>query len=289
MAIKVAAWNIEGRLSRFAEKGRRGSPEQIVEAIDRLKSDIIVFPEAFDGVNPIEPGVQQQLDSLGYTCIAVAYDERGDRQYQAVAEPHMLLLTKLEIAQFEKRRLGDIRTIIVANVVEPETQQVIQVFGVHLDDRSEANRLKQVGDLVKQVADSPFPVVVMGDFNAMHAYDSRAKLLRSGVARLAIDRIPHAGTKDILQRLSGMAIGDTMRRLEQSTSLRDSDLKRRATTTPKMRGQEWMPSIRMVQIDHIMVSPELVVKGFEVGADAGSDHRSVTAFITTRQSMPPVL
>lgn len=283
--MKAAAWNIEGRLSRFAEADERGSPEKIIEEISRLGSSVVVLSEAFDGVNPIEPAVESQLGGLGYESIAVAYSEHGDRQYQAVIDPHMILLSKLEIVQYQKCRLGDIRTMIMADVIEPETKQTLRVFGVHLDDRNEANRLKQVEDLMEHIAQSPFPVIAMGDFNAMHSSSLPARLLRNKVARFGIDHFPHASTRDILQRLSEMAIGDTMRRLEQSTDLQRSDAAMRPTTTPKMRGREWMPSVPMVQIDHILVSPGVEVRNFEVSPDGGSDHRAISAeVLATRQN-----
>lgn len=289
-ALQLSAWNIEGRLSRFARAGRRGSPERVVAEIGRFQSDIIILPEAFDGAKLIESGVQRQLDALGYKSIAVAYNEKDDRRYQAVVDPHMMLLSKLEIVQHQECRLGDIRTMIMADVVDPNTEQVVRIFGVHLDDRSEGNRLRQVDDLVSRVAESPFPVVLMGDFNAMPGGSFQAKFLKKEPVKRIIGLVPGASTKDILQRLLGMAAGDTIHRIEQSTNLRRSDPRMRPTTTPKMRGQEWMPSIRMVQIDHILVSPEIEVGNFTVARDGGSDHRAISVSVTaTRQSMTPVL
>lgn len=288
--MKIASWNVEGRLSRFAEKGRRGSPEQIIETIKRLDSDIIFLPEAFDGTKRIEPEVQYQLDQLGYTPIVIAYDEHSDRQYQAVVDPHMMLLSRLEVVRRQEFRLGDIRTMVMADVVDPDTGQTVRIFGIHLDDRNEENRLRQVENLLPLINSSSSPVIAIGDFNAMHSASVPARILRNGAVLGAIDILPHPRSKDILRRLSEMASGNTMREIEDSTTLVDADPKKRPTTTPKMRDQEWMPSIRMAQIDHILVSPEIAVSDFGVARDGGSDHRAISATLNvTRQNNPPVL
>ena len=120
-------------------------------------------------------------------------------------------------------------------------------------------------------------MVAMGDFNAMHRESFPARVLRSRVSRAMIEYWPHARTKDILARLSQMAIGDTMQRFLDSTSLVDIDTSYRPTTTPKMRGQEWMPSIRMAQIDHLLISPGVYGGAFSIGGDGGSDHRAISA------------
>ncbi len=78
--------------------------------------------------------------------------------------------------------------------------------------------------------------------------------------------------------------------LKLRTNLTDADPKKRPTTTPKMRGQEWMPSIRIAQIDHIFVSPEIEVSDFRIARDGGSDHRAISATVkVARQNKPPVL
>jgi hypothetical protein len=46
MAIKVASWNVEGRLSGYVENGR-GSAGHILDGIENLDADIVVLPEAF--------------------------------------------------------------------------------------------------------------------------------------------------------------------------------------------------------------------------------------------------
>ncbi len=279
MAIKVVSWNIEGRLTRFAKKGR-GSPEHIVETIRALDGDVVFLAEASDD-DVIDSKINERLDRLGYDIHTVRYDDDSneDRKWAAEEVPNMKLLTRIPAANFRQIRLGDIRNALVVEVINPTTGQLLRIFGVHLDDKNEANRLRQVKDLVMHVKESSAPTIVMGDYNAMHATDFRAQYLRSSLIILAIKYWPHARTRDIFERLSGMAIGEALETLQNSSGLKDVDVLRRATTTPKLRFQEWMPSIRLVQIDHMFVSHGMTVTGFSVGTDGGSDHRPISATI----------
>lgn len=276
--MRFVAWNVEGRLSRFAGKGERGSPEHILASIERLSGDIVVLPEASDG-NNIDDEVERRLLELGYESFATFYDDSGDRHYKAMDEPTMRLLSRVEVVDAKEIRPGDIRTMLMADVKDKETGLVLRVVGIHIDDRSEEFRLRQIEGLLPYINQSPYPVVALGDFNAMYAGSLAARTLRNGMVRWLIDHFPHARTKDSLRRLSQMAIGETMGRIEQETELKHADIKMRPTMTPKMRGQEWMPSIPLVQIDHMLVSPQLNVGDFGVAGDGGSDHRAISAEI----------
>jgi endonuclease/exonuclease/phosphatase family metal-dependent hydrolase len=278
MAIKVVSWNIEGRLTRFTKRGR-GSPEHIVETIRKLNGDVVFLAEASDG-DVIEPEITGQLKGMGYDIYTIDYDDGDkDRKWTAEVAPNMKLLTRLSVLEFRQIRLGDLRNALIADVADPDTGMALRIFGIHLDDRNEPYRLRQMEDLLVYLGEAPYPTVVTGDYNAMHATDFRARLLRNRWLSGAIKRWPHARTRDIIERLSDMAIGDTLAALESSTTLTDADARRRATTTPKLRFQEWMPSIRLVQIDHMFVTPDLTIKGFKVASDGGSDHRPISAII----------
>lgn len=268
-------------MSRYSHHGERGSPEHIVEAIKRLNSDIVFLPEAFDGSKKVESDILYRLEELNYSFVAVPYNEHSDRQFQAVVDPHMLFLSKLEVVRHQECRPGDIRNMIVADVIDPASHQVVRFFGVHLDDRNEENRLCQLDDLVPLITASEFPAVVMGDFNAMYSSSMIARFLRNQLTRNVLDLLPHHQIKDVLRRLSQMAIGDTLQKLEGMTDLVGADAEKRPTTTPKMRGLEWMPSIRLAQIDHIFVSPDIKVGNLSIAKDGGSDHRAISAVITT--------
>jgi endonuclease/exonuclease/phosphatase family metal-dependent hydrolase len=171
------------------------------------------------------------------------------------------------------------RTMLMADITDSATGQLVRFFGIHLDDRSEASRLHQIQDLVPLINASSLPLVALGDFNAMHSTSIAARFLRNQTVLSAINLLPHTRIQNILGRLSEMAVGDAMQVIEDSTSLVDVDPRRQPTTTPKMRDQEWMPSIRMAQIDHILISPEIGTSDYRVAHDGGSDHRAISVTI----------
>ena len=274
--MKIATWNVEGRLSRFAQESMRGSPEQIIREIERLDADVLFLPEAFDKSRPVEDHILSMIDELEYAKFEASYDDIGDRQYAATINPHMMLLSRVPLQSSKIVRLGGSRNAVLAQVDEPQTGKSLRIICVHLDDRSETNRIKQVNDLVPLIKSSDVPTIVMGDFNAMHKESLSARVLRTSLVKRTVQHWPHARSKDIMHRLLEMATGDTMSRILGQTKLIDIDSKMRPTTTPKMRGQEWMPSVRMVQIDHMFVSPDVKAAHFEIGRDGGSDHRAIS-------------
>lgn len=276
MTLKVASWNIEGRLSNLAVN-QRGTPEHILRSIEALGADILFLAEAF-GPEMLEERTKQRIVELGYDTYIVPYEEGGDvRVYSAVDAPSMILLSKVPFVQHETVRLADLRNAIVARIKDPETSEELQVIGVHLDDRSEELRLRQVPELVQCINESTLPTIVMGDFNAMHGEDLTAKLLRTFPMQIAAR---HTSPESVIRRVVGMAKGDTLRELIGGTGLREADPLHHPATTLKMRGQEWLPSIRLIQIDHILVSKDVQFADFHVAPDGGSDHRAISAMIT---------
>lgn len=277
--MRVSSWNTEGRLSRFAKQGRRGSPEHILEGIEQLDSDVVFLPEAFDGTIPIEPGVEDRLRELGYHLFKVAYNDQGERKYAASIDTHMMLLSRFEITHTEElTQVGGIRNMLSADIRDPESGELIRFFGIHLDDREEEGRLKQVNHLLPLFAASKdMPVVALGDFNAMRRRSLPAHILRNGIVRSLIRFWPEGETKHTLQRMSHMADGETMHRIETNSHLVHTDHRMRMTITPKARGHEKRPSVRLMQIDYIFTSPDVDSRDFTVASDGGSDHRSITA------------
>jgi len=275
MTLKVASWNIEGRLSPLAIN-RRGTPEQIIREIERLNTDVVFLPEAFATGNFAEE-IRQALTALGYELYATTYDDGGPvRTEIAVDQPSMLLLSRVPLRQRKTIRLGDLRNAIVAHIHDPTSRQTLRIIGVHLDDRSEALRLQQVPDLIRLVQSSDEPTVMLGDFNAMQYDSAPAKLLRSPMMKFVVPNfVPGLG-----RRVVEMACGETLQQLQAATGLRDVDPAFRPTTTPKMRGHEWLPSICLIGIDHMLLSPHMSAQNFRVSPDGGSDHRAISAMIT---------
>lgn len=278
--MKVVSWNIEGRLSRFAEEGKRGSPEHIVGEIERLDGDVVFLAEAFDSERPIEAPIEERLKHLGYhAMIKTAYAETREREYAATLEPHTMFLSRLDIKSSGILRPADIRSMPSVTVIDPESRQPIQYLGVHLDDRKEENRIAQIEDIISYINSSPLPTIVIGDYNAMHRSSVQARILQFPGTSQLFNLLPFDAPRHKLQRLVGMATGTTLDLLESKTNLRDVDTRRRLTETAKTRDQEWLPSIPIVQIDHIYTSPSIETSDFHVSRDGGSDHRAISATI----------
>lgn len=276
MSLLVASWNIEGRLSNN-DVSSRSTPLGIVKSIENLHADILVLLEAHSQNSLEDLEVKKQLKDLGYKFYSVAYEDdmasRSDAFYKKLS---LMLLSKLPIKKFEIIRLGNFRNTLTAIVHDDKNGIDLRVIGVHLDDRSEDTRLKQIKDLTKIVDSSKMPTIVMGDFNSMHGKDLwPSKFLRSKVARLLAKPLPPL----LVSKAFGMARGEGLDFLQANTNLVDADPKHQPTATPKMRGREWFPSIRLIQIDHIFVSPDIKVKKFQIAPDGGADHRAISTNI----------
>jgi len=271
--IQVASWNIEGRLSPVNGTDRRG-PLRIIESIRKLDADVLILPEAHSEVSLETLPCRDELAAMGYELHSIPYGEEfAERPGAYAPRLSLLLLSRLAIHGLETAPLGDGRTAVIATV-ESVPGQLLRIIGVHLDDRSEETRVAQVRALALVVCRSPLPTVVMGDFNAMHGEDIwPSKFLRTQLVRT----LAHVVMPDISLRAVNMARGEALSLLESATDLVDADPRHQPTTTPKMRGREWMPSIRLMQIDHIFTSSNLTVEDFSIAPDNGADHRAISA------------
>lgn len=284
--LRIATWNLESRLSPYASEGERGSPSHILKGIEALDSDIVFLPDAFDGAIPVESAVFERLRGLGYTaCFQVRYDDQGEKEFPGSEDPHMLLLSRFEIARQEiLPHVGGVRNMLTADIIDPHSGEPLRLLGVHLDDRSEEGRLRQAEELVPLVRASPHPTLMLGDFNAARRGTLPARFFDSRVFRGVASHLWSPRMKDVLRRTSEMAEGTTIEAIEAQTTLRSTDPHGRLTITPKSRGQEYFPSIPLLKIDHIYVSPEIEASDFTVSKDMGSDHRAISATIAiTRQ------
>jgi endonuclease/exonuclease/phosphatase family metal-dependent hydrolase len=280
MALKIASWNVEGRLSALSSSAR-GNPEHILRSIKTLDADVVVLLEAHSESSLEELQSHSKLLEMGYHVHTVPYDDDMATRFDSIAaRSSLLLLSKIAIRDFNIIRLGDLRNALEATL-EYEPNRLLRVIGVHLDDRSEVMRLKQSADLADVINQSSIPSIVMGDFNAMHGHDLwPARVLRSRLAKVMARLI----MPDISQRAIDMADGRTLRSLESSTGLVDADSHHRPTATPKMFGREWLPSVRLLQIDHIFHSKDMTVTDFSIAKDGGADHRAISGIISASDS-----
>ena len=279
MAFTIALWNIEGRLSRYEGGKKRGTPEKILAEIERLNADVVVLPEAY--LNQPAEGVDDRLKALGYSWYDTKYnDTLHDEDIKLWGYPFMRVLYRLSLVRAEVRRWGNIRDLPILTVCDPDTAKEVTIIATHLDDLTEERRLEQVSAVATYLKKASTPVVMAGDFNAMW-HKGWQQFLATGAAKTTFKALPARKIKDVLTRLSKMATGRVMALLKEA-GLREADPRLRPTTTPKMRSMSWMPSIRLAQIDHILFSPGIMVTTPVIGADKGSDHRSLYAKITIK-------
>jgi endonuclease/exonuclease/phosphatase family metal-dependent hydrolase len=273
VSLRIASWNIEGRLSVLESK-HRASSDKIIDSIKEIDADALLLIEAHSetSLDKLDT-VRKKLQQIGYYLYDIPYSddmkERTDTTYEQLS---LMFLSKLPVDKFEIVKLGNFRNVFIVTLREPKSNQLIRIIGLHLDDRLEKTRLNQVRDLIKIVNKSKMPTIVMGDFNAMHGEDLwPAKFLRSKIVRwLARLILP-----SIFIRATEMAKGEALKLLESQTNLSDIDPAHQPTTTPKMRGLEWLPSIRLIQIDHIFASKNIKTRDFKITPDLGSDHRAI--------------
>ena len=280
--MKLVSWNLEGRLSDLATDDR-GTPEKIIAALTELNADVSVHPEAFGADPAMRPEIETALRALGYSLEMVAYDDlvsRGDKA--AVSNPHIMVMSKLPVVHTQVIRPGNLRNMLALHLYDPVSNSEFRVIAIHLEDREEVLRLKQVEPLIEYINSSPIPTVIMGDFNAMPPNTRWTRFLHSGLFRDPAKLIPHRHMRYTLSRLSDMASGTTITAILGKTALVNTDPLLEPTTTPKMRKMEWMPSIRIAKIDWIFVSPDITYQDFAVSRDLGSDHRALSVKISLK-------
>lgn len=275
--IVVATWNAEGMFTPPfspppgalypAEQTRRATPENAVQAIAEIGADVVVIPE-FGQFGALTEATRTALGALGYTILEVPYDDH--------CEPAIMMgiLSRLPIRREEMIRLGDRRNAGGMVCVLPGGG-LVRIAGVHLDDNHEEWRLQQAESLVGWVdAARDVPTLIMGDFNAMDDASISARVVRAipvSASAKAVER------PSVLARLSGMATGGTIRYMRETSGLNNLDPRRRHTISPKRRGLEWAPAIRLVKIDWMFGSPSFVADSYRVWRDVGSDHRPIRA------------
>ena len=247
--------------------------------IERLNADVVVLPEAY--LNAPAEGVDERLRVMGYSWYDTKYhDTLHDEDIKRWGYPFMRVLYRLPLVHVETRRWGDVRNLPLVMVRDLETQKVVTIIAAHLDDLTEERRLVQTSAIAEYLKTVRTPVIMAGDFNAMW-HRGWQQYLAMNSAKSLFRAIPLNKLSDVLTRLSRMATGRVMTLLKEA-GLHEADPSYRPTTTPKMRSMPWMPSIRLAQIDHILFSPGVAVSTPVIGADKGSDHRSLLAKVTIK-------
>jgi endonuclease/exonuclease/phosphatase family metal-dependent hydrolase len=277
MSLKIASWNIEGRLTNN-DVSARSTPDKIIAEIRSLDADILILLEAHNNLNLNNLEARNKLEAMGYKLHSVTYNDkmpsRPDDFYKNLS---LMILSKIPIEKPETIRLADYRNAIMATIKDPETNKKIRIIGLHLDDRSEETRVNQVIDLSTIINSSKVPTIAMGDLNAMHGDDFwPARILQNKLVKFMARFI----FKSLSLRTTEMARGEALSLLQYSTNLIDADPRHQPTTTPKVRKYDFLPSIRLIQIDHIFASPNIKINNFQISKDGGADHRAISATIS---------
>lgn len=278
--MKLVSWNAEGRLTRFAEYGKRGSPEHILNEIESFDADVVVLPDAYREVP--EPGVNQRFYAMGYTWHDVAYRDKGREEVYKGKMPHMRILSRLAVVDAGVTRWDDVRTL-AAVTIEDRNGEVYDVFGVHLDDRSSEVRHGQVvamSEMINARKDRSDAIIATGDWNERHKNSRRLGMLGGSAVRSCMSWIPHDTVRYYGTTVTDMLAGEAIEYFEQVTGMRTLDPDHRPTTTPKIHGGlEWMPSVRVIQLDHMYVTEGIKDTGLIISKDGGSDHRAIMSTV----------
>jgi endonuclease/exonuclease/phosphatase family metal-dependent hydrolase len=168
MAFRVGSWNIHNGFSDGSKV------EPIVMAVDRMGVDAIIFPEAYDDNQENTDALEEALESLkilGYKALSHSYDDQNNRSDQ-----HGFVWASRITGTTTFEPLGE-RLAAYSVLTDPDTDTAVEVYGAHLDDRSEKKRLEAIKDLKID----GIPTILAGDLNSMDRHDYRVHVLGSNV------------------------------------------------------------------------------------------------------------
>lgn len=275
--IRVVSWNAEGM---FAEgtKTKRASPADAIRVLEELDADIVVIPE-FGSSTSTLTSTTEAIADLSYEYVLINYND------ERMPTLSFAILSKLPIVSHEAFQLsGSARNALQVKCQLSDGHSLV-VIGVHLDDRNEPMRMKQILSVVKSVQDiGDASILVMGDFNAMSATSKFAMFARSEPVRMLTRLIHHKQLRSVVSRVSDMALGTTIDYFLSHTHLVNLDPRLQRTISAKQAGMEWMPSWRIGKIDWIFGDTSIDVRSFRIMRDIGSDHRPIIADITVTHS-----
>lgn len=273
--LRVVTWNSEGMFVAGSNT-RRATPQMAIATLKRLNADIVFIPE-FGDIDSIDPATLMALQALGYEVVSYSYNQPELGSYGAA------FLTRLPLKGYVMHHFTNTGRQFIEATID-NGNNLLRIVGIHLDDRSEALRLQQVPEVAKVVMqDDTMPVIVLGDFNAMHVSSKFARAVRARPLYYAARLFPHAQLSNMGTRVSEMGRGTTIVELIKMTGLHDLDGLHRRTISAKQSGLEWMPSWRLAKIDWIFGSKEIKTMSYTIFPDVGSDHRPVIAELSVKE------
>ncbi len=252
--MKVASWNLAHGLSDAKRSAK------IIGGLIKLDADIVFLPEAFDKNGPIDNF--DLANKLGYKILITEYE---DATAHTAEKQYIIVLSRIA-ASLEVVRLNTRNALSASFQLDGKN---VTITGVHFDDRSEDARIGMVNAFLDSSGQDTASVLI-GDLNAMHGGDLRARILSSPVARRLATEISSNRARSLATRLTDMASGGVMKTLEQA-GMKDADLHHRPTML--------MGGLAVVQLDHLMYDDGLRVTSFQTHKLKGSDHRAISGDI----------
>ena len=139
MSVEIMSWNIA---DAFSEEERA---RKVLRVVGAAKPTVGVFPEAWqEGQESLLDLVEEDLDKQGYRVTRALYEDDVKRR-----DRHGILGIVQEEASSDRfshavRLAG--RNALRLTVVDPETENELDCWGVHYDDRSPRHRHAQAED-----------------------------------------------------------------------------------------------------------------------------------------------
>jgi endonuclease/exonuclease/phosphatase family metal-dependent hydrolase len=270
--LTVGSWNM---LNSFGDARATSS----LEVLKRMDADVVFLGEMtlrdnLDGEHYL--GVADAMQGeLGYNHSSVS----NYSPYEGVRDMHTMSMWGRGAVQSVTKEVFGQRYGMKASIPDMD----LTIFGVHLDDRSEAERVNSGKAILREWAGIGDELMILGDLNEMHRRDPKSYRLRA-LGRIAgrMEVADYYNENKKLQRtasrvlrLCRMAEGKTLGMLEDA-GLQDAD--------------PYSPTISFgpigFQLDHILASSGLIVRNFQRhprnmqrGSPNLSDHAPITATI----------
>ena len=269
-ALTLSTWNSKGA---FSDAQRA---ESALEAITTAKPTIIALPDAWhEDSEHSTPTARNRLitdaaiEATAYYPLAATFQEdRPDDNYGRYGFL-TLVETTAPVVDTEEIRLGRRPAHLIHLLLG---KQALTVASLYLNDQSETNRIEQTAQLLEYLEKySEQPVVLMGDFNAMHGEAVVARALRSQLVRTSLGKLSIAN--NTLPRLIDMASGDTLAALK-AAGFQDAE----PYHSPTIPSQ-----LPLFQLDHIMIrDPE---NKFTIGRPTRINRRSLSDHVQLQTTL----
>lgn len=166
--IRIATYNVQYWTNPKGEKNYCG----ILKIISEINADVLALEEVAMGIIP-KNQLYIDLNKLGYHQIIFC-----NAQNYYGGEFGNLIASKYPIRQhlcqpLIKYKVG--RCVIIADI--QISTKILRIYCTHLDvfDNSEQTRKLQIESILNSANQSPFPTIILGDFNSIRRADYTAE------------------------------------------------------------------------------------------------------------------